>query len=123
MEATVTTPTVTSPTLSQEERCQTVCRIANETFGKTKDWVVFFREIEPRKAVVEVENYVYATSQLAQTTHRSVLGQAELYDLLGYTNYEERDRAYFGDVKQVDGIGQTELKSQSTPRARRRREQ
>src|SRR5215217_8471405 len=44
--------------------------------------VVFFRVIEPRKAVVEVENYMYATSQLAQTTLRSVLGQAELDDLL-----------------------------------------
>ena len=46
MEATVTVPTTpTSPILSQEERCQTVCRVANETYGKTKDWVVFFREI------------------------------------------------------------------------------
>ena len=45
MEAAVTTPLTTSSTLSQEERCQTVCRIANETYGKTKDWVVFFREI------------------------------------------------------------------------------
>ena len=44
--------------------------------------VVFFRVTDPRKAVVEVENYVYATSQLAQTTLRSVLGQAELDDLL-----------------------------------------
>jgi regulator of protease activity HflC (stomatin/prohibitin superfamily) len=49
--------------------------------------VVYFRVIEPRKAVVEVENYMYATSQLAQTTLRSVLGQAELDDLLA-----ERDR-------------------------------
>ena len=49
--------------------------------------VVFFRVIDPRKAVVEVENYVYATSQLAQTTLRSVLGQAELDDLLA-----QRDR-------------------------------
>ncbi len=45
MEATVTAPTTPAPVLSQEERCQTVCRIANETYGKTKDWVVFFREI------------------------------------------------------------------------------
>src|SRR5499427_6169003 len=44
--------------------------------------VVYFRVIEPRKAVVEVENYLYATSQLSQTTLRSVLGQAELDDLL-----------------------------------------
>jgi len=49
--------------------------------------VVYFRVIEPRKAVVEVENYLYATSQLAQTTLRSVLGQAELDDLLS-----QRDR-------------------------------
>lgn len=49
MEATATAPTTasapTTPVLSSEERCQTVCRVANETYGRTKDWVVFFREI------------------------------------------------------------------------------
>jgi regulator of protease activity HflC (stomatin/prohibitin superfamily) len=49
--------------------------------------VVYFRVTDPNRAVVEVENYHYATSQLAQTTLRSVLGQAELDDLLA-----ERDR-------------------------------
>jgi regulator of protease activity HflC (stomatin/prohibitin superfamily) len=44
--------------------------------------VVYFRVIDPNRAVVEVENYNYATSQLAQTTLRSVLGQAQLDDLL-----------------------------------------
>ena len=44
--------------------------------------VVYFRVIDPRKAVVEVENFNYATSQLSQTTLRSVLGQVELDDLL-----------------------------------------
>ena len=44
--------------------------------------VVYFRVLEPNKAIVEVENYNYATSQLAQTTLRSVLGQVELDDLL-----------------------------------------
>ena len=44
--------------------------------------VVYFRVMDPRKAIVEVENYHYATSQLAQTTLRSVLGGAELDDLL-----------------------------------------
>jgi regulator of protease activity HflC (stomatin/prohibitin superfamily) len=44
--------------------------------------VVYYRVMEPRKAVVEVEQYHYATSQLAQTTLRSVLGQVELDDLL-----------------------------------------
>lgn len=44
--------------------------------------VVYFRVIDPIKAIVEIENYLYATSQLAQTTLRSVLGEAELDDLL-----------------------------------------
>jgi len=44
--------------------------------------VVYYRVIDPRRAIVEVENYMYATSQLAQTTLRSVLGQVELDDLL-----------------------------------------
>jgi regulator of protease activity HflC (stomatin/prohibitin superfamily) len=49
--------------------------------------VVYFRVVDPGRAVVEVENYHYATSQLAQTTLRSVLGTAELDDLLS-----ERER-------------------------------
>jgi hypothetical protein len=44
--------------------------------------VVYYRVMDPRRAVVEVEQYHYATSQLAQTTLRSVLGQVELDDLL-----------------------------------------
>ncbi|MEJ2477800.1 MAG: MFS transporter, partial [Desulfobacterales bacterium] len=44
--------------------------------------VIYFRVIDPIKAIVEVENYSYAMSQLAQTTIRSVCGQAELDDLL-----------------------------------------
>src|SRR5215467_8087816 len=44
--------------------------------------VVYFRVVDPRRAVVEVENYLYATSQLAQTTLRSVLGEVGLDDLL-----------------------------------------
>lgn len=44
--------------------------------------VVFFRVLEPRRAILEVANYLYATSQLAQTTLRSVLGEVELDDLL-----------------------------------------
>jgi regulator of protease activity HflC (stomatin/prohibitin superfamily) len=44
--------------------------------------VVYFRVVDPVKAIIQVENYLYATSQLAQTTLRSVLGQVELDDLL-----------------------------------------
>jgi regulator of protease activity HflC (stomatin/prohibitin superfamily) len=49
--------------------------------------VLNFRVMDPNKAVVEVENYLYATGQLAQTTLRSILGQHELDDLLS-----ERDK-------------------------------
>ena len=44
--------------------------------------VVYFRVIQPQKAIIEVENYLVATSQLSQTTLRSVLGQSELDDIL-----------------------------------------
>jgi regulator of protease activity HflC (stomatin/prohibitin superfamily) len=44
--------------------------------------VVYFRVMNPRKAIVDVENYQYATSQLSQTTLRSILGQADLDGLL-----------------------------------------
>ena len=49
--------------------------------------VIYFRVIDPTKAIVEVENFSYAMSQLAQTTLRSVCGQAELDELLS-----ERDK-------------------------------
>jgi regulator of protease activity HflC (stomatin/prohibitin superfamily) len=49
--------------------------------------VVYFRVFDPNKAIVEVEDYLYATSQMAQTTLRSVLGEAELDELLS-----ERER-------------------------------
>jgi regulator of protease activity HflC (stomatin/prohibitin superfamily) len=49
--------------------------------------VVYFRVVDPQKAVVQVENYLYATSQEAQTTLRSILGQAHLDELLS-----ERER-------------------------------
>jgi len=44
--------------------------------------VIYFRVIDPRRAIVEVEDFLYATSQIAQTTLRSVLGQVDLDDLL-----------------------------------------
>ncbi|HXP83639.1 MAG TPA: slipin family protein [Bryobacteraceae bacterium] len=45
--------------------------------------VIYFRIVDPTRAVIEVANYLYATSQLAQTTLRSVLGEVELDELLG----------------------------------------
>jgi regulator of protease activity HflC (stomatin/prohibitin superfamily) len=44
--------------------------------------VIYFRVMEPEKAIIEVENFLYATSQLSQTTLRSVLGQVDLDELL-----------------------------------------
>ena len=44
--------------------------------------VIYFRVVSPEKAVVEVEDYLYATSQLSQTTLRSVLGESELDEIL-----------------------------------------
>jgi len=44
--------------------------------------VVYFRVMDPNKAIVEVEDFLYATSQIAQTTLRSILGESELDDLL-----------------------------------------
>src|SRR3712207_5548531 len=49
--------------------------------------VVYFRVVDPNKSVIEVENHVLATSQISQTTLRSVLGQKDLDDLL--TNREQ----------------------------------
>ena len=49
--------------------------------------VIYFRVVDPQKAIIEVEDYLYATSQLAQTTLRSILGQSNLDDLL--SNREE----------------------------------
>ena len=49
--------------------------------------VVYFRVLQPEAAIIEVENYLFATSQLSQTTLRSVIGQSELDDLLA-----ERDK-------------------------------
>jgi len=52
--------------------------------------VIYFRVMEPQKAIIEVEDYLYATSQLSQTTLRSVLGQVDLDELL--SNREKINR-------------------------------
>jgi regulator of protease activity HflC (stomatin/prohibitin superfamily) len=59
--------------------------------------VVYFRVVDPNKAVVQVENYLYATSQLAQTTLRSVLGQALMDELLS-----EREKLNIALQKVID---------------------
>ncbi len=53
--------------------------------------VVYFRVIDPMKAIVEVEDYLYATSQLAQTTLRSVAGQVQLDELLSHREKINRE--------------------------------
>jgi regulator of protease activity HflC (stomatin/prohibitin superfamily) len=61
--------------------------ITRDNVSVKVDAVVYFRVMEPNKATIEVENYIFATSQLAQTTLRSVCGQAEMDELLS-----ERDK-------------------------------
>jgi regulator of protease activity HflC (stomatin/prohibitin superfamily) len=85
--------------------------------------VVYFRVIDPRLAVVEVENYLYATSQLAQTTLRSVLGEVELDELL---SAREKLNARLQDIldKQTDRWGikvsLVEIKAVDLPQEMRR---
>ena len=62
--------------------------------------VLYFRVVEPEKALIEVEDYLYATSQLAQTTLRSVLGQAELDELLSRARPHQPAAA--GDPRPAD---------------------
>jgi regulator of protease activity HflC (stomatin/prohibitin superfamily) len=61
--------------------------------------VVYFRVMDPRRAVVEVESYHYATSQLAQTTLRSVLGQVGLDDLLSQREKLNHDLQHILDQR------------------------
>lgn len=56
--------------------------ITKDNVSVSVDAVVYFRVIDPVRAIVEVENYLYATSQIAQTTLRSVCGSVELDELL-----------------------------------------
>ncbi len=56
--------------------------ITKDNVSVTVNAVIYFRVMDPQNAIIEVENYMYATSQLAQTTLRSVCGQAELDELL-----------------------------------------
>jgi regulator of protease activity HflC (stomatin/prohibitin superfamily) len=66
--------------------------------------VLYFRVMEPLKAILEVQDYLYATSQLAQTTLRSVLGQVDLDDLL---SQREKLNAHLQEIvdKQTDPWG------------------
>ncbi len=61
--------------------------------------VLYFRVLDPNRAIVSVENYLYATSQLAQTTLRSVCGQAELDDLL---SEREKINAHLQEILDKD---------------------
>jgi len=56
--------------------------ITRDNVSVSVDAVVYFRVVDPVKAIVEVENYLYATSQIAQTTLRSICGSVELDELL-----------------------------------------
>ena len=80
--------------------------------------VVYFRVLDPSKAIVEVEDFTYATSQLSQTTLRSILGEAELDELL---SSREKINLKLQDIidKQTDPWGikvsQVEIKHVDLP--------
>jgi regulator of protease activity HflC (stomatin/prohibitin superfamily) len=61
--------------------------------------VIYFRVIDPKKAIIEVENYLVATSQLAQTTLRAVLGKHQLDEMLA-----ERDKLNLDIQHQLDEL-------------------
>jgi regulator of protease activity HflC (stomatin/prohibitin superfamily) len=61
--------------------------------------VVYFRVLDSRKAIIEIENFLFATSQLAQTTLRSVCGQAELDELL---SEREKINAHIQEILDLD---------------------
>jgi regulator of protease activity HflC (stomatin/prohibitin superfamily) len=61
--------------------------------------VVYFRVMQPDKAIVEVENFLFATSQLSQTTLRSILGQSELDELLAHREKINRELAKIIDTQ------------------------
>jgi regulator of protease activity HflC (stomatin/prohibitin superfamily) len=71
---------VSTRTIAFEVQPQDV--ITRDNVSVRVNAVLYFRVVEPIKAIVSVENYPYATNQLAQTTLRSVLGQADLDELL-----------------------------------------
>ncbi|RPH96293.1 slipin family protein [candidate division KSB1 bacterium] len=56
--------------------------ITHDNVSMQVNAVVYFRVLDPQKSVIEVENFLFATSQVSQTTLRSVLGQVDLDDLL-----------------------------------------
>src|SRR5580704_14534613 len=80
--------------------------------------VIYFRVVDPSKAVLEVANFLYATSQLAQTTLRSVLGEVELDDLL--SQREKLNMKLLGALDQHTGpwgvkISMVEVKQVDLP--------
>ncbi len=66
--------------------------------------VIYFRVLEPERAIIEVEDYLYATSQLSQTTLRSIMGESELDEIL---SEREKINAHLQEVidRQTDAWG------------------
>ena len=85
--------------------------------------VVYFRVMAPEKAIIEIENFLYATSQLAQTTLRSVAGQAELDELLSERDQiNEQLQRLLDEATDAWGIkvSQVELKHIDLPQSMQR---
>lgn len=78
--------------------------ITRDNVTITVNAVLYFRVLEPQKSIIEVEDYLYATSQLSQTTLRSILGESDLDEIL---SEREKINAHLQDVidKQSDAWG------------------
>ncbi len=85
--------------------------------------VVYFRVMQPEKAIIEIENFLYATSQLAQTTLRSIAGEAELDELLSEREkINDRLQLLLDEATDAWGIkvSQVELKHIDLPQSMQR---
>jgi regulator of protease activity HflC (stomatin/prohibitin superfamily) len=78
--------------------------ISRDNFSVKVNAVIYFRVIEPQKAIINVEDFLQATSQLAQTTLRSVLGQHELDEMLANRDILNTDIQTILDER-TDGWG------------------
>lgn len=112
----VNVQTVTMPVPAQEG-------ITRDNVSVRVDAVVYFRVIDPAKAAIEVQDYTFAISQVAQTSLRSIIGKSELDDLLSNREELHRGLALMIDSPAVEWgihIDRVEIKDVQLPEAMKR---
>lgn len=94
--------------------------ITEDNVSVRVDAVVYFRVIDPVKAIVNVQNYGYAVSQVAQTSLRSVIGQADMQELLGERQkINTKLRAIIDEITQDPWASSSSVSRSRTCRCRR----